>query len=120
MGRGSDGDAVHDERDALAASEARGPADILPVPSGQAAARGCRFGHLMFAHLVRKLVDDRRRTDRVLARDLLSGSDSRARCGRSGSTIVLAAFGRLPALCSSSGGRVSVAEEIGPARKERK
>ena len=50
-----DGDAVQDERDALASSEARSTADILPrlpVPCGQEAAiRGRRFG-LHCAHLV--------------------------------------------------------------------
>ena len=73
-GRGSDGDAVHDELDTLAACEARSPADILPVPCGQAAApSGCCFGYLI-AHLVRRLEDDRSRQTKVSAKDLLSGS----------------------------------------------
>ena len=74
-GRGSDSDAVHDELNTLAASEARGPADVLPVPRGQAAAlRSCRFGYLIIAHQVRRLEDDQRRTDVVSAKDLTSGS----------------------------------------------
>ena len=74
-GDGSDSDAVHDELNTLAASEARGPADVLPVPRGQAAAlRSCRFGCLIIAHQVRRLEDDRRRTDVVSAKDLTSGS----------------------------------------------
>lgn len=47
-----DGNAVHDERHALAASEAHGLADILPVSGGQAATfRGRRFGLDSVAHL---------------------------------------------------------------------
>ena len=68
----TDGDAVHDERRALAAREAHGMADILPMPGGQAAAfRGRRFG-LDTAHLARGFVVDEQ-TPR-LARSLESGS----------------------------------------------